>query len=188
MSFSVRDGEDRSLGDSMIQKWGHLPYNTLQAATAQANEIFDSSQWKANPGQFMKSRMEETGGTKEKEKETDLNTVVHSVLMRSILNRFDASEAKYKRSEFLKTLNLSFRNENLVPFLMSQYDHLDNKELKLICDYTTKIFTSLKFQQEPGLYMKKWGKERGYTQEFRLPEDPSMEIVQYVVKKYKLWS
>lgn len=52
---------------------------------------------------------------------------------------------------------------------------------KVIADVHKRI-TSKEFLKNPHKYMTKWKKERGFTEELRLPEDWSHEVIKDLFK------
>ena len=63
-------------------------------------------------------------------------------------------------------------------------EKLPGSEINVI-EFGLEILNNTEFQANPVLFMAKWKKERGTTEEFRIPEDIVYDIFNFHCKKYK---
>ena len=66
-------------------------------------------------------------------------------------------------------------------YIKEQWGHLGQASVRKIFQYVEEVLEDPTFQEDPVSFIESWDKERGETEELRVPEDPAREVVRKCV-------
>lgn len=72
--------------------------------------------------------------------------------------------------------------EWLQPFIQSEHAHYSQEDVGEIQAFVQAKLDSAEFKANPQAALKAWAKERGDTEELRIPEDPGWELIKHILQ------
>jgi len=81
--------------------------------------------------------------------------------------------------------SLRYNGRNWYPILVGNWGHLSKDSLSKIYDDIMKRMESKEWRDNPFVYLSAWEKRRGNTEELRIPEDGSRQIMRQMADSLK---